>query len=81
MNNVIEISTYKTHLQVDIYIFKFYSSLLNLRRGVLNINIERGRFDNTPRGHIICPVYNMNAIENEYHFILVCPCYRNLRTK
>ena len=64
----------------DIYIFKFRCSLLNLRCGVLNINIELGRFDNTHREQKMCPVCNMNAKENEYDFILVRPCYRNLRT-
>ena len=61
---------------LDIYIFTLCSSLLNLRCGILNKNIELGRFDNTPREQRICPVCNMNAIENEYHFILVCPYYK-----
>ena len=74
LSNLLEIGrpTYNTHLQVDIYIFKFRSSLLNLR--VLNKNIDIGRLD-PPREQRICHVYNMNIVLN------LCPCYRNLRTK
>ena len=56
----------------DIYIFKFHSSLFIRGCGVLNINVELGRFDNTLREQRIYPVCKMNAIENEYHFILLC---------
>ena len=37
----------------------------------VNINIEIGRFENTPREERICLVCNMNSIENEYN---VCTC-------
>ena len=26
-----------------------------------------------------CQSCNLNVVENEYHFLLVCPAYRNLR--
>ena len=31
--------------------------------------------------HIICQHCSMNMIENEYHFLLVCPKYNRLRIK
>ena len=37
---------------------------------MLNINIEIGGFENTPREEKMCPVCNMNTKENGYHFYL-----------
>ena len=61
---------YKQNDYFENYLDAIYSSLLYVICGVLNVNIELGIFDNTPREQRICLVYNMNAIENEYHFIL-----------
>ena len=41
--------------------------------------IETGRYSNIPRQLRICKCCNMNVIENEFHFLLVCPLYRDLR--
>ena len=46
-----------------------------------NLAIERGRYENTPRDERICKNCNLNMVENEYHFLLVCPMYRDLRRK
>ena len=46
-----------------------------------DLAIERGRHDNTGRNDRICKHCNLNMIENEYHFLLVCPIYRDLRKK
>ena len=35
------------------------------------VNIEANRFENTPREERICPVCNMNTIENQYIFVLI----------
>ena len=43
--------------------------------------IESGRYNNTPREERLCIHCNMNTIENEYHFPLVCPFYADLRRK
>ena len=43
------------------------------------LNIEKGRFDQTDRNLRICQCCNMKTIENEYHFLLVCPLYSSLR--
>ena len=43
--------------------------------------IEQGRFNNVERCNRICQFCNMNCIEDEYHFLLVCPVYRDLRQK
>ena len=41
--------------------------------------IEEGRFRGIERSLRICPLCPKNIIENEYHFLLVCPVYRELR--
>ena len=43
--------------------------------------IERGRYENIPRDDRICKCCNMSKIESEYHFLLVCPLFADLRKK
>ena len=40
-----------------------------------------GRYDGTAREERFCKSCQMRKIENEYHFWLVCPNYRELRMK
>ena len=46
-----------------------------------DLEIERGRHLNTNRSDRLCRFCNGTYIENEYHFLLVCPLYRDLRIK
>ena len=41
--------------------------------------IETGRYENIPREQRVCQFCNMRKVEDEYHFLLVCPNYRDLR--
>jgi hypothetical protein len=43
--------------------------------------IEEGRFRNIERNNRLCTKCNQHQIENEYHFLLICPKYRTLRTE
>ena len=52
-----------------------------LRYGVLQLNVETGRYNNQPRNERVCVCCTMQCIENEYHFTLICPTYRQLRLK
>ena len=45
------------------------------------LKIESGRFVNELRSQRICDKCSLNDIEDEFHFILVCPAYRILRVK
>lgn len=45
------------------------------------LEIEIGRHNNIPREQRICKICNMQQTESEYHFLLVCPAYHDLRTK
>ena len=54
-------------------------SLTRFRCSAHKLAIEEGRFRNIDRNQRKCIHCNMNAIENEYHFLMVCPKYRSLR--
>lgn len=51
------------------------------RSSTCKIEIEEGRFIGTAREDRLCQHCTLNVIEDEYHFIMVCPKYRNLRLK
>ena len=58
---------------------KFKIALSRFRLSSHSLEIERGRYTNVPREDRICKVCNSSFVENEYHFLLVCPAYRLLR--
>ena len=60
---------------------KFRTALTKLRLSSHDLAIERGRYESIPRNERICKYCNQNMTENEYHFLLVCPLYRDLRHK
>ena len=43
--------------------------------------IEKDRHSGTARYYGLCKCCSRNDIEDEYHFILACPCYLHLRQK
>ena len=42
---------------------------------------EKGRHSGIARDKRLCKCCSRNDIVDEYHFILVCPCYLDLRQK
>ena len=52
-----------------------YRIALSQFRISAHLQIERGRYENVPRTERKCKVCN------EYHFLLVCPAYKDLRRK
>ena len=57
------------------------SILAKLRCGTLPLEIELGRFTRpvTPLQNRICKHCNLTAVEDECHFVIVCPYYSDLR--
>ena len=45
-----------------------------------NLAVEQGRYTGIARHLRFCIVCNKQQIEDEYHFIMICPIYHNLRT-
>ena len=60
---------------------KYKIAISRFRMSSHSLNIETGRYDGTPRKNRICKSCTMNKVEDEYHFLLVCPHYRELRSK
>ena len=67
------------------------SLLAQLRTGILPLRLETGRFQNIRdenTGHFrklkveerVCTLCNLNCIEDEIHFVLVCPKYAQIRS-
>ena len=46
-----------------------------------SLYIERGRHNNVPRNMRICNHCSLNDIEDEFHFILKCPLYKDIRKR
>ena len=77
----------KDIFEPEIYIIKCMSQF---RTGILPLEIETGRyvpiFDKTLKknrkytaNECICNLCRLNVIENEYHFLCVCPVYNSRR--
>lgn len=54
---------------------KYRIALTKFRISAHNLAIERGRFENIPRAERKCIFCNLNVVESEFHFLLVCPMY------
>ena len=63
----------------DNYIHKPYIS--KMRISAHNLNIETGRFYNLDRHERVCSMCNLNVVEDEYHFILQCEKYIDVRRR
>ena len=55
--------------------------LSQFRISAHDLEIEKGRHRNIPRSERKCKLCNLNVVENEYHFLLVCHFYRNILKK
>ncbi|XP_048252544.1 uncharacterized protein LOC125380687 [Haliotis rufescens] len=60
---------------------KFRTALSRFRCSSHNLLIETGRYVNIPREERICNLCSLNSVEDEFHFLLVCPVYLHLREK
>ena len=71
----------ETHIRENyleaITIFKFRKAFTRLRLGITELNGNK-RFRN-PLADLNCPFCNEE--ENETHFLIKCPMYKNLRSK
>lgn len=63
----------------DLDIWKFKSCLANFRCSSHQLMIEKGRHIGLALEDRLC-ICGDNSIEDEYHFVLICPLYSNLRS-
>ena len=52
-----------------------------MRISAHNLNIETGRFYNLDRHERVCSMCNLKVVEDEYHFILQCEKYIDVRRR
>ena len=60
---------------------KYKKSISRIRMSSHKLNIESGRYNNIARVNRVCTLCNHRDVEDEFHFILKCPFYADLRTK
>jgi len=53
--------------------------LVRLRGGTNRLKIEKGRYSKTPAEERVCEFCGTGQVEDELHFMLICPLYRDLR--
>ena len=58
---------------------KHRTTLTRFRCSAQKVAIEEGRFRNIECNARLCTKCNMQTIENEYHFLMACPLYREMR--
>ena len=76
----------KTSCNAEIYLKSFMSKykrslLVQIRTGILPLNIETGRHRNIPVDLRLCTLCDLNETESEEHFICRCRVYEDLRKK
>ena len=59
--------------------YKLRNQIARIRLSSHSLNIEKGRHQNITRSERKCNVCPKNDIEDEFHFILVCPLYDHIR--
>jgi len=57
----------------------YRSALAQLRCGILPLSVETGRFNTIPIEFRLCVFCDINAIEDESHFLFHCHLYSDLR--
>ena len=65
----------------DVTIDVFRRALCKFRVSNHSLHIESGRIQKLPRANRLCVLCELNQVETEFHFCLVCPLYCNLREK
>ena len=58
---------------------KLLKSFARFRLSSHELEIETGRFSNIPRDERFCKMCNSGYIKTEFHFLLCCPTYNDMR--
>ena len=60
---------------------KYRNTIAKIRLSSHKLCIETGRHQNIVRNQRKCLLCNLNDLEDEYHFILICPFYTHFRNE
>ena len=47
--------------------------------GILQLRVESGRFINLKLNERLCQLCDLNCLEDDFHFLCICPVYSDLR--
>ena len=88
INSNSKLSTYYNKFK-QFFLYEKYLDVLNIRKfryiyaifrcSSHDLAIERGRYMNIERCQRLCTLCNLNVVEDEYHFLLCCETYKDLR--
>ena len=67
------------HYLANVNNFDQRENITKLRISVHQLNIERGRYTGLPPELRLCSQCHLKEVEDELHFLLVCPKYNNER--
>jgi hypothetical protein len=59
----------------------FQKCITKIRLSSHNLFIETGRYTGIVRNERKCTIFNLNVLENEFHFVLQCTKYNDLHKK
>ena len=59
----------------------FQKCITKIRLSSHNLFIETGRYTGIVRNERKCIIFNLNVLENEFHFVLQCTKYNDLHKK
>lgn len=72
---------YDTEIYVRLNLSRKQRSLCaQWRTGTLPLAVEVGRFKGIPEENRICTMCDLGLVEHEFHFVLYCPFYTDLRS-
>ena len=71
------IKTLEKYLTVVDFDF-FRRALCKLRVSDHDLRIESGRFENLTRNERICQLCDLQLVEDEFHFCLICQAYTKI---
>ena len=82
-NKLDTLKTVKCKFEMEPYVtmlpFEARRDFAKLRTSSHALEIEVGRYKDTPREERICKLCNLNCVENEAHFLISCPYYKDER--
>lgn len=66
---------------LDVLPFKFRTAISRLRLSSHKLQVEIGRYsqNRTEKSQRLCKLCNSNDVEDEYHFVIICPVYATFR--
>ena len=75
-------SSYDHEYFLDVLnIRKFRYCYAQFRTGAHSLELERGRYQNLPTEQRTCKICSANILEDEFHFVLSCRIYADLRLR